>query len=425
MEEMTQVLSRGGELADPRTSAADRRLNCSSIIADTTPAVGAVIEALGALIADLPGGIRRPRQLQLALGIDYKVCWNVFNLITADDPLSVVKYTPSSSAIKRLLTSAKKRGVKTGRITAVQSAIEEFTRVVNAHADDRNTFDSMVSAVAAEDGDSASELQSRRSAYRSMSQIWGAQTELHLSTVLVRRAESGDGVDECLLTVKHGFRLLLPTASPIVYGSRASGDAAKNDPQSQIPLDPQVASQQHAPLLPKFCSTPLPNLRTDEGGAGWLYTKLATEGIGRQSTVDLAFGMVARNVIPPMDEVGGRRLVRSGVTFRTPTAELLQNFLIHRSLCEHLNLQTIAFMSMPGDESPGVARIAPQLTVSEKIQRLGAANRPMMTPEWPRYSELLKYAANKLKWDLSEFEVYRLRVQYPVFGSVVRMEFAY
>lgn len=177
-----------------------------------------------------------------------------------------------------------------------------------------------------------------------------------------------------------------------------------------------------APILPEFSSQPLPELVTEAGDAGWVYTSLATEGIGRQSNVDVAMGMASMG-LPDTFDVDGRKMFRTGTTFRTPTALLIMDVLVHRPTIKDINPYAVAFQSMPGDEMAAVARKAPQLQVHEKVIPLGRADLATNSPEWPRYVDLLNYLASAMHWHLSEFDIYRLRVEYPVFGSVIRTQF--
>jgi len=390
---------------------------------DTVNAVASVRRALGALVAEIPGGARRPRELQRALGVDYKICWQVFNVIQASDPLAAAKHTPSASALTRFLASGRQLGIAKSRIEAVRSAIDQFNRVVKTHADDREMFHSMVAAIGSEDGDSISDLPHRRAAYRSMSQIWGAQSDAHLVAGAIRRSTSGTALDECLLTVKTGFRRLRTSVSPIVYGSRHGGDLQRAPSHEQSPLNAAAQKKYHAPLLPEFCSRPVPKLRTVAGGGGWLYTKLATEGIGRQSKVDLAFGVSSSGVPIARDEQG-RAFGHGGITVRTPTELLIMDVVVHRPSFGLVKPQLLAYQDLPGGAAASnVSLEAPQLRLREAVLPLGPADQVPTTPEWPNYPELLHLAASALRWDLAEFDVFRLRLQYPVFGSVVCLRF--
>lgn len=391
--------------------------------AETVAAAAKVRETLGALVADVPGEVRKPRELQRALGVDYKICWQVFNVIRADDPLIAAKFTPSASALKRFLASSRKLGIDQSRVSAVQSAIEQFSTVVHKHADDRVSFQSMV-ASAADADDAASELlPHRRAAFRSLSHIWGSQVEAHLSMNFVKKSASGgDRLDECTIAVKRGIHRLRANASTIVAGSRPSIGDAPAGQISQRPLDVEAAKEYGAPILPLFSSHPLPKLRSEPSGGGGILTKLVEEGIGRQSRVNLAFGMATLGLPTSFDD-SGRPLFRTGVVFRTPAALVIMDLLVHRPSFGTVDVAAAAYQSEPGEGNPLFTRETPQVPLHESVGLLGSAHLAADSPEWPGYTKALRYAAEKMNWDLTEFDIYRLRMEYPVCGSVVRAQF--
>jgi hypothetical protein len=277
-------------------------------------------------------------------------------------------------------------------------------------------------AVASDGEDAAGELSNRCNAYNVLSRIWGTQTESHLAAAFVRGAQTAVGTDECLVSIRRGLRRLRPNVSPIVYGARHHSSTTPMHVRSQVPLDPIAAAKFNAPLLLDYCSKPLPKLRTVSGAAGWAYTELSSEGIGRQREVDLGFGAAA-NDVPFSIDTYGSRLVRNSTTFRTSTAFFEKNFLVHRPSFGEVVPELIAFQSTPGDESPAIARAAAQLPLREKVIALGPASSSVASEQWPGLHDTLRYACDALNWDLAEFDLFRLQVRYPVLGSVIRIQF--
>jgi hypothetical protein len=47
------------------------------------------------------------------------------------------------------------------------------------------------------------------------------------------------------------------------------------------------------------------------------------------------------------------------------------------------------------------------------------------TPDCPDYSRLLQFVAEQMRWNLAEYDILRLRVEYPVMGSAIRVQFHY
>jgi hypothetical protein len=54
---------------------------------------------------------------------------------------------------------------------------------------------------------------------------------------------------------------------------------------------------------------------------------------------------------------------------------------------------------------------------------LGQGTSVLPTPDVPRYVEMADYVAERVRWDLDQFEVYRCRVEYPVMHSAVVIRF--
>lgn len=385
-------------------------------------AFAAVRAALGNLVAAVPGTIRRPTDLQKALGVDYKICWQVFNVVRATDSLAAAKHAPSPSGVKRLLTAARRAGVGGEVIDAVRSAAEQLGDVVESHAGDRQAFDAMVSAVSDDEDAAAVDLQHRRAAYRALSHIWGVQVQTYLLSMFVRPSASANGTDECVLNVKHGVRRLRPNVPAVVHGYRHHSSTEVTRSPSRRPLDPDAAARYGAPILPEFCSQPLPAFNTIPYANGWTYHEVSGESIGRRSAVDFAFGGIARDVPFSLD-TDGRRLFRSSATMQTSTGLLVSDLLVHRPSYGAVTPELMIFRNTPGDESPEVSRQAQQLPVWEKVTALGTATTVAQTPDTLSYPTMLRAACDALGWDLGEFDLYRVQVQYPVLGSVVRLQF--
>src|SRR5689334_21225566 len=103
-------------------------------VAETATAFAAVRRALADLLDALPGDLRKPPDLQRALILDYRLCWQVFNVIRADDSLAVAARVPGPPSLKRLLSAADRRGAPPELTRAVRAAVDDFNAVVDAHA---------------------------------------------------------------------------------------------------------------------------------------------------------------------------------------------------------------------------------------------------------------------------------------------------
>jgi hypothetical protein len=388
---------------------------------DTVSAANAVRASLNAFVKELPGApIQRARDLQKRINADYKICWHVFNTISAPNSMSSVRHIPTVLGIKRFLAAGLEAGVGPAKVEAVRVAIENFASIVNTHAGDRNVFQAMVTSTSALEDDSDDQSH-RRASYRSMSQIWGFQVERHLSFCFYKCADDGQTFENCAINVKQGFRKLRGDAKPIVGGSATWQDGGTG--ATEFPLDRVTAAVFGAPLLREFSSPFLPSMRTDLGVNGWSYTTLTSEGIGRQNSVDLAFGVGARNLAVCFDKRSGEKTFRNNSVFRTPTASYMKDILVHRTSLRTTSVHLKMLQNMPDVNSTEIPGFIPEVKLAEKLVLLGPADQVGDTIECPRYTEIVGYAADKMGWNIAEFDVFRVKVEYPVFGSVIRIEF--
>lgn len=385
---------------------------------ETTLALQVVRRALAEFVAAVPGETRRPTDLQRALGVDSKICWQIFNVIRGDGSLSPAIHVPTLPALRRTMTAARGVGVPSGVIRAVQTSLKDFERVVELHSGSRPDFDAMVAAIAPGDSTDQIQLKHRRSVYRGLSHIWGKQIDVLTTTTLIRRSEHG--TDRVILTSKRGLRRLRPDAHIQVYGYRLGADTT-HQPRETIPIEPGAIERYGAPLLAQFCSQPLPEFRMRADPGGWQNCVLTGSSIGRLSDMDLAFATLSRDV-PDSHDTDGRIWVGSNAMLTAPTGLLVQNLLVHRPSFDGLKPKLLVFANAPGTDAPQVMQSL-ALPLRERIVSIGRADHIAGTPDDPGFPEMLGVCAERVGWDLSEFEGYRVRIQYPVLHTVVRQFF--
>ena len=258
--------------------------------------LGRLRAALAAAIADMPGSIRRAADLQKAVKIDMKLSWRIFKLAHASDPMSAGQYVPGAANIKTFVRAAARVGVKEELLTAIESAAVDFERFVLAHAGDRSTFDSMISAFASDEDADQTNLQQRRAAFRANRHVWGLQATTQVKCVFT---DVGDDPAKVNVAVIDGFvalRQLRRDAPLIVTCARVADDCGAPLPVMREPIDPRAVSEHGLSLFTDFCSAPVPQLREVRAAAGFVYGELVSLGVGNTGAVTCFTGWRARNV---------------------------------------------------------------------------------------------------------------------------------
>jgi hypothetical protein len=107
---------------------------------------------------------------------------------------------------------------------------------------------------------------------------------------------------------------------------------------------------------------------------------------------------------------------------RAPCEVLINDLFVHEDMFGPLTPELIVFGDLlGGPEYPGGGREPPRLPVDEAVDYLGKGPGGIATADVPRYAELARYVFERLGWDGERFDVYRVRVAYPVVPSIVVM----
>jgi hypothetical protein len=377
--------------------------------------------ALGRMLAEW-GSPKTASELQRLSGVGWTICWQVFRIVNAGEVTAEARHAPTPSSLKRLLVAAGLAGVSEQTVRAVRASAESFQAFSKHAAGDRAAFASMLGGVSSEEtGDKILKSQ-RRTVYRGMSHIAGVQVDLHYFSSIIHRSASGNGHAAVNLTAQIGMRRLRPDSKIAVFGRHINPSSTPGAIQHEDAIDPEAAAQYDMPVLPQFCTSPLPKVERTEMPSGWVYYNALGNDIGLRSSFNLTFGRFVRET-PFTSEADGRRVHSSTIHhIHKPAAMAIQELLVHRPSFPNARPELMIYQYREGDLSLEAARRSQQYPVDERLAMVGRANAVELA-DVPRYSELLRVGANAAGWDLSEFDVYRLRMPYPIMFSAIRIFF--
>ncbi len=381
--------------------------------ADAASAVDGVRHAVRHLIGSFPERVTTAAAFRRAIGLDYNLCWHLFKILKAGDPLEAARHVPGEFALRKLAVAAEQKGVSSEVIADLRAALARFDATVKQHATDRSAFKAMASSFAGDEAAEGMLLQQRRAAFKANSQLCGAQITTSFNHVVVRRAD-GDDLTMALLTARLGFQRLRPEAKPVVFSSRFYDKHAAPVPNQARPLRPEPADTAGASLLPAFCTTPVPRMARVEAETGWVYYVLETEQLGRRGAVD-----VVRCLVYPhgtLTDVGGgrRKLFYTTSQSQTPTEEAVLEVALHRAsftgVRPYFRAIPIAGVNFLAELTSPV----PQLPTYERVDTVGSVDRVPGPSGIPRYRDLLTHVYSGLNWDPAEFDLYRVCVPFPL-----------
>jgi hypothetical protein len=393
--------------------------------AETIASVQQLRTALAELIASVPGRIVKPTDLQRTLGVDMNLCCKVLRVVSASGPLSATLHLPGIMALRKFLKAARKIGVRESAVDAASQAADAFDDLVNKHADDRTTFDSMVSALVDDENAAQITFQHRRATFRGQRHLFGLEVRAQIKCLIIQPSERDPRLlDLANVTGFVSLRRLRPTRAPVVltpaYTMNDDGTYRKVKREPLVPTDDPTAG---VGLLHEFCSEPTLQLQTVPGAPGRVYGELAGVGVGKTASVICMEGHLNRAAVPRYREPGNEKGAHL-VEVRIPCETLLLDLVIREDTCGPLNPKAVASADHLAEvQPPGSHAPWQRLEPPDPVAYLGKGASVLYTPDYPRYPELGRYVFDKLGWDADRFEVYRCRVEYPILPSTVAVFF--
>jgi hypothetical protein len=378
--------------------------------------------ALSRVVDSIPGAaISRPTELARALALDNGLAWKISKIIDGKDLFSSAKYIPGSPGLNKFLKAASKHKVPKDQVTQAGRACEAFFEFVRAQAGNRKSFDLMVAGCVQEDR-ALPDVEHRKGAFLHGSYLWGVSARVHLHTCILKASEKPGFLDAA--TVR-GFvdlswiRQNVPWRISRMYTRDDAGEERTTFDREPISPPPKGAgNESDLPLFWEFCSHPLPKLRRVTDPRGAITYELVESSVGRGGSLTCIHAERIRGVEPRYRDDRHRDLVIC-VQPRTPSEVLITDLIVHRDLFGPLSPRLEMLSDLFGDALQIEPFECDRIQMSETLEHLGAGVEILRVPEIPRYQEMIGRAFDRLGWESSDFEVYRLRIPYPLIPTCI------
>jgi hypothetical protein len=278
----------------------------------------------------------------------------------------------------------------------------------------------------------------RKLSFRGNSATWGVQARVHLSSyILAPSAERDDMLDLGLLCGLLDFQRLRSDVAWAVATMSGFHDEPRADSSTALPpgtihdldrftaVDPDYAAPGAAPLIGDFCSQPPPPLRAVPGAPGTRRYELVEGPVGKTAAVTCVTGLIRRGAAPryrsTADQFG-----EVMVTLTTPVEMAILDLLVHRSMMESMPPSAHLYSLLPGGPVyPRAGRDHGLLPMSERVSELGSGLGvpDIVTPEVPRYTQMVRRMLAAGGWSLGDFVGYRLRIKFPPIPTLAVLRF--
>lgn len=373
----------------------------------------------GRFVEALNNPVHRAADLQRNLGVDKVLGWQIFRVWSAPDPLQAAPFVPTPGPLARALKAGAERGVPSGVIDDVAAACGDFESLVERHAGDRGSFESMIAGLGHAGGPSA--IRDRRAAFRASSRLWGVLAHAQVSCMIVAPGERPGHEDSALVTgyvgvqqLRPGVRFRVSSRSRLIHEPTAAGPTALPARETPSDAEPWCDQAGDLGLISDYCTRPLPSFVTRKTEGGVFETNLEFNGVGRAAALTYFMRRVVRSW-----SSSGAPSYHNSVISRAPTEVLIVDQLLPVGWTDPASAHVGVYGDLANLERGWDRNEADRLPISETNTHLGNSIERLHTPDFPRYTEMIRAVLRDLAMEKVRFDVYRCRVQYPVLHACV------
>lgn len=380
-----------------------------AFLSDAERVIGRVRQALTSLFESVGTDPSRPGDVVRRFELDKTLAWRLARVVTDDRLTDAASHLPRRPSFQIVADKLARHRAPPERIAAMFDALDEYERVVERHAGDRDRFEVMVGGSSAKT--SARKLETlRRSAYLANSAIWGVCTSVHIAARFVLPSRTPGRLDIATVCGMIGFRRLRADVPWVIAAAYAWGETLRGDTYRPLPIDP--AAPDDTPLIPSACSAPLPRITAQAQGPREVRYVLGEGPVGNTAASDVLFGWRRHDDVSASASFAGE-VGEHAMRVTTPTEHLVHDLFIHRSLEFAVDPHGSVYGHLPGGHpvtEPGAT--APELPVPAPVVAL-RSDDPLFTRGAPHYARLLNHATSCLGVSRSDLAVYRCQIAYP------------
>lgn len=354
-----------------------------------------------------------------AFGIHRKLAWQVVKVAYADDPFVASRHMPPTKSARLWLKSAEKAGVSRALVESARAAFDSFEDVIRAHASSRAEFEMLIESID-DASDTNIEEKWRQHAFLGNSYTLGVQCRVLLSVMIQMPSRDREGYfDAVQVRGMIGYRQTRQNVRWVVNQSVVLDDDNKDEfAMTRHPLDPRAAERYGGvPLLPEFCSDPIPALQRVPAEQGMVQDELLSGEVGLMGQRTLVTGELLRN-IAPVHATSESKRAHFGVAVRVPCEMVHYDLFVHKGLFGEVTRELEVFNELATqitfDERD-------ELRVSDRVKHLGMGVSLAQAPDIAGYTDIARSIFERIDADPDEFELYRIRMAYPPLPTSVLM----
>lgn len=388
--------------------------------------------ALAEVMASIapPLDATRPQDTARRVGLDKSLSWKLSRILMEEDAIATVPLMPGRAGLGIAIRGFTKVGASKRALDHLQTAIDEFDRMVEVHCGDRDTLEMMLGHLHRDNNQAAAQDEiHRKKSFQGNSAIWGAQARVQICSHFVAPSSDPDQCDIALVTGLIDLRRLRQDVPWAISTLRRYHDDGTEFQRVRIePIDERVKPGE-VPLMRDFCSQPLaemriaPEPRPPRKSDGFTRHEIVEGPVGSTAACTAISGFITRGDWSRWrtehDDVS-----EFVVSLVTPAELLIHDLYVHRDLRLPEPPEVCLYSALPsGPVYPDTDRARGVLPSRETLIELGSPPASMV-PELPQYRDIVETvfkrlgngrgsAGNGANWSAKDFVGYRRKMKFP------------
>lgn len=352
----------------------------------------------------------QPQEVSRRFALDKTLTWKIARVVRDQQGAEAVLHMPGRRRMSMFVSAMTRAGASPELAAHVWKAFDAFEQMVETHSGDRGTLDVMVATPRSRTAEKRLELI-RKSGFMSNAAVWGVRAKLQMSAHMI--APHDDKGTIAAITMC-GFSEMqrLRENQPWAIANASQWDHGPSADSSTSPLHPDGWIS-GGPVLPEFCTSPLPQMREQAINPENRRYELAPGPVGRNSAVDIALGWRWPTQYSIYETRPGE-LGQHAMRLSTPVEVMSLELWVHRSFEFAMNPTMRLYSMLPsGPVFPGDGVDAAVLPLQAEVFDLGYGLAGAASQHYSRNADLIRFGAERMGWDASEFRGFRATLKYP------------
>ncbi|MHA7812498.1 MAG: hypothetical protein ACX94C_03765 [Phycisphaerales bacterium] len=360
--------------------------------------------ALKKVLGDIEGCSMRPTDIARTLDVSRVMVSRLINAIKKPDPIETLTRIPGPETLRSIVRAASKAGVPSDEANKALTLIDAFDDLIREEYGTRTAMNAALSG-ANEKALEKFEQSSRYQVFKGMSQIVGARSSLWITCMMMtQNAENESGIDISTIHGTSGLRRLRPdTPIRFVYGIPPEYTDRRQSPQRKDFDITSFMVHEPAPLeVEEENGQIINNFNPEMGGKDALYDMFSEVYIPNGSCRYAG---------------GGRTMRGTTVVPDLPVVTLVSDVVLCDGIFDGVDPELFVYNTMPrgGADIEDPKRDIDRVSTGEDLIEIEDLSELELS-EFPKYVDMVRYLCEKNRRSIDSVRVYRLRVQYPIFG---------